>query len=380
MSIILILFFISEFLTKLLDFYGVEHYRVGIVIKMMFLCYVFARKLISSSLFGALVILGLLFFFSQLGIDTGLSLKEKLLENLLYFAKYTFIFVMADYISQLNFKDIQIHKALTIILFFLRINFIAILVGILFKLDLFRTYGHDRFGYNGIIQMNSHASYIYCFATIYVVYNYLKIKKITLDFWIIIISGLLIGTKTLYFFYALVGVYLIFHLKLYKKFTFYILFLLLVVAIFLSIDILSLFLSTHLKPFVILYNDYGFITAITSTRDLLLMETLNLASQYDWSFINYLIGGGFFNILRTEMAFVDLFFFWGIIGMVLYLSLYYKYIIRHYLYNAFLKYAIFSVLLSAFFGGNYFTNAVTAIYILVFSNFFTLEKIKNSNN
>jgi len=370
---ILVLFYASEFLTKSLEFYGIENYRVGVVFKVCFLVFIFLRKLIPFSLVKGLFALGILFVLSQFFIDTNISLKYKLLDNSLYFAKYVFIFFLAAYVEDLDKKKETIHKAINLILVFLKINFIAILFGLIFKIDLFLTYGHNRFGYDGLIQINSHASYIYCFATIYVVYNFIKTKKTPLDFWIIIISGLLIGTKTLYLFYALIGCYLFFYFKLYKKLGFYILSFGLITSIILYNESIITFLNTHFKAFFKLYYECGFYTAITSTRNLLLMETFSLAFNDYWEPINYFIGGSFFAEVRTEMAFFDLFLFWGAFGMILYMYLYYKYIIKYYLNNSFLKYAIGSVLITAFLGGNFFTNAVIAIYIVVFTSFFRLN-------
>lgn len=376
LSFILLLFFASEFLTKLLDFLGVEQYRVGVLIKVAFLCYVLVRKIISINLFLALSALLSLFTLSQVFIETGYSFREKILRNSLYFAKYTFIFILADYINKIDYKNIQIKKTLKIILILLRINFVLIVIGVAFKIDLFRTYDQYRFGYNGLIQMNSHATYLYCFATIYVLYNYLEKKKVTLDLLMIVISGLLVGTKTIWLFYTLISIYLFFSFKLYKKLMFYLTISAVILVIYVSKDLIFHFFTTNLSGYIKLYNESGLLTAITSNRNLLLADTIALAIKFDWGFINFLIGGGFFHILRTEMSFVDLFLFWGIIGTSLYLYLHYKHVVIHYMHHSFLNYAIICVFISAFFGGNYFTNAVTAMYILVFSNFFSLKKEK----
>ncbi|WP_431133098.1 hypothetical protein [Psychroserpens mesophilus] len=329
--------------------------------------------MIPFSLIKGLFVLGSLFVLSQFFINTDIPFKYKLLDNSLYFAKYVFIFLMAVYVTGIEDSKETIHKAITLILVFLKINFVAILLGVVFKIDLFLTYGHNRFGYDGLIQINSHASYIYCFATIYVIYNFIKTKKTTLDFWVIILSSLLIGTKTLYLFYALIGCYLFFYFKLYKKLVFYIFsFGLISFIIFYNENVIT-FLNTHFRAFFKLYYECGFFTAITSTRNLLLVETLSLAFNEYWVPLNYVIGGSFFAELRTEMAFIDLLLFWGILGTILYLYLYYKHIIRYYMHHSFLKYAIVSVMVTAFLGGNFFTNAVIAIYIVVFTSFFKLN-------
>src|SRR5690606_22960426 len=304
---------------------------------------------------------------------TNIPLKYKLLDNSLYFAKYVFIFLMAIFVAGLKDHKQTIHRAITLILVFLKINFVAILLGVIFKIDLFLTYGYNRFGYDGLIQINSHASYIYCFATIYVVYNFIKTKKTTLDFWVVILSSLMIGTKTLYLFYALIGCYAFFYFKLYKKLVFYISSFGLISFIIIFNENVIAFLNTHFRALFGLYHEYGFFTAITSTRNLLLVETLSLAFNEYWTPLNYVIGGGFFSELRTEMAFIDLFLFWGVLGTILYLFLYFKLIIRYYMHHSFLRYAIISLMVTAFLGGNFFTNAVIAIYIVIFTSFFKLN-------
>ena len=172
-----------------------------------------------------------------------------------------------------------------------------------------------------------------------------------------------------------VAVYLWFYYRIYKSLAFYSLAILLLFSGFIFQEKLMSLFTTHYSAFVMLYNDSGIITALASRRNLILGETLALAFQEYWVWINYMIGGGFFNEIRTEMAFVDLYLFWGL-GMVFYLKLYHHYISKHYMRHSFLKYAIFSVFFVAFFGGNFFTNAVIAIYIVVFTNGLILETKK----
>lgn len=373
LPVILVFFLLSESLTKILDYSGVEHYRVGIIFKLLFLLYVFLCRSLNKNLISIIGILTTLFFLSQLIINTPFSIETKIIKNLIYLGKYLFIIITADYIKNLNMDYLKIMKAVKVIMYFLRINFILIILGVIFDIDVFKTYAQNRFGFDGLIQMNSHASYIYGFALIYVLYNFLQTKKLTLDFWIVFISGILIGTKTLYLLYVLIGIYFIYYFKLHKKPVFYIITVLILSQILVFNTMLSQLFETFFLASFKIYHECGFWAAITSTRNVLLTQTLDLAFNYYWTIPNYFIGGSFFNVIRTEMAFVDLFLFWGIIGMTYYFWLYYKYIIVNFMSHPFLKFAIVSILICAFFGGNFFTNAVIAIHIIVFSNFFMLN-------
>ena len=375
-TIILAVFFLTEFLTKFLEYYGFEYHRIGVVFKVLFVIIILLNRVLPKSMFWQLSLLCVLFVISQVFIDYDLSFYEGVSKNVLYLSKYLFIFVVAAYFRYLKLNSAEIDHLINVVFFLLWVNFVVILIGILFNIGLFATYGPNRFGYNGLIHINSHSSYIYIFALIYVVYNYIKTKKYSANFWMIVLSALLIGTKTSYLFCGLVAVYLWFYYRIYKSLAFYSLAILLLFSGFIFQEKLMSLFTTHYSAFVMLYNDSGIITALASRRNLILGETLALAFQEYWVWINYMIGGGFFNEIRTEMAFVDLFLFWGVLGMFAYLKLYYNYVIKAFMFHPFLRYAIFSLFIACFFGGNFFTNAVIAIYIVVFANFFILEKKK----
>src|SRR5690606_41306253 len=103
--------------------------------------------------------------------------------------------------------------------------------------------------------------------SIYVVYNFIKTKKTTLDFLVVILSSLMIGTKTLYLFYALIGCYAFFYFKLYKKLVFYISSFGLISFIIIFNENVIAFLNTHFRALFGLYHEHAFFTSIPSTSN-----------------------------------------------------------------------------------------------------------------
>ena len=108
----------------------------------------------------------------------------------------------------------------------------------------------------------------------------------------------------------------------------------------------------------------GLFSSIFSFRDhLLLGETLPYI-QNNWKWPNYLFGGISDLSTRTQMGFIDVFYFWGIVGGIVYLYTFYKSYIYFDLNNW--KIYLFLILsVIVFLSGNFFENASLAIYLLI---------------
>src|SRR5690606_36125611 len=110
--------------------------------------------------------------------------------------------------------------------------------------------------------------------------------------------------------------------------------------------------------------DQGIMSAILSSRDeLFLNETIPYMQEH-WQWPNYLFGGISDLALRSQMGFIDLFLFWGSIGGILYLILFYKTFIPN-LTEKNAGYIILTLTLMVFLAGNFFENASLAIYLLI---------------
>jgi hypothetical protein len=64
-----------------------------------------------------------------------------------------------------------------------------------------------------------------------------------------------------------------------------------------------------------LYTDNSLLTFLTSKRDILFNDAMSYISEH-WSFANYFIRGIDFNRVRVEFEIVDIFLFFGIIGII----------------------------------------------------------------
>src|SRR5699024_10015891 len=133
----------------------------------------------------------------------------------------------------------------------------------------------------------------------------------------------------------------------------------------------------YLNPlFLELKESQGFLTSFLSFRDLLFTEsTLTYIQEY-WKTINYLFGGVSNFELRPQMEFIDLLFFWGIFGGLIYSCFYVKSFISFKLDKTF----IFSIILLfsiALLAGNFFYNASLPIYLLILRESFCINQQKS---
>ena len=369
---LILCFFISESLTKVFFYSDFEFYRFGVFVKISFVClYLFfhyrSKLLKVLFLFYLIHLIGLMF----LGNESSLFFNVK--SNLLYFSKYTFIFIIIDLFNNYCNTKSAVKKVVELIFKILNLNFILICIGIIANIPYFKTYQFSlRFGFDGLFQMNSHASYIYIFASIFVFYEAIKHKTYSRNLIVIVLSSMLIGTKAIYLFYALLSIYLFIHFKLWKSFI--TLAILGCSFLYFIKEAFFVFITEKAPHFMALNNDFGLFTALTSTRNILFKETFSKIMNYNyWGFVNLFFGGSFFNELRTEFGFIDLYIFWGGVGSICFLLYYYKNLFKYFTKNPFLKFSLYSLIVVVALGGNFFTNAVISVYVVSFCFYYKLE-------
>jgi hypothetical protein len=290
--------------------------------------------------------------------------------------KYLYLFLFAETIFTLKEKvrrDVLI-SIRNIFIFVGFINGLFILIGSFFEFEILRSYySTGRFGYDGLFLYTSGTSYIYVLLIITVYYEYIKKKtKPFLIFYFIIVS-LFIGTKAIWLLIILLAIV---HLLFNKR------------VIVRNISILGLLLSSLIGVFFYkylvniivnsfsfgqnLYAKHGFLSVLTSTRDLLLKKAF-IYIQENWTPINYFIGGIDLYKYGVEFEFVDIFLFFGLIGLVVYLF----FIKRVFFYNNYIekyKILLFIVLMLIIaLAGNFFMNIISSIF--AFSVFYTMYYI-----
>ncbi len=244
--------------------------------------------------------------------------------SIYYYDRYIYVILFALMIYSRQDSDRIINKTLKIAEYILVANLALIIIGLLFKIDFFKSYPRSiRFGYDGLFNKVNEVTFIYSIYLIYLYYKSFIIKSRKWIFFIIVsIISLLIGTKVMLLFLALLFV---FHfVVVYKKNKG-----LKVIAIGLILGFIIFFQKItyfvlELFPFWNkLKEEYGLMTLLLSKRDFLFYQSIDYMSA-NWRFINYFIGGAFYSnsFAISQMDGPDLFLFFGGIGTLVYLSLF----------------------------------------------------------
>jgi len=376
-----VLMFIGNLLVKLSMFYFDGSFnRINGYIKLFFEA-IFVFFIVKNFKFSKIVLypLGLItvMFIGQLisgvslaNIITSYSNGNLYILNSLI---YVFIFICAVKFSKVN-QNVYL-SIIKVLEKALLINSFFIIIGAILSIEFFRTYGlSGRFGYNGFFAKNGEVSYLYMILIIFYYYRYIFMKQTSLFFGILIVaSSILIGKKVMFLFLFLL---LIFHFSfVHKRKFFFRILLLVLVPIFtvFSSKIIALILNVS-NFWRTVYEQYGLMGAITSTRSQILEGTINFIEQ-KWKFLNYAFGGIDFLKYRVEFEFVDLFLFLGVVGLLIYL-----YFLKTHIFsknNKLLNSLVLIFLLCSSFSGGLFIS-VTCM-IMLYSLIQELKNLKNVN-
>jgi hypothetical protein len=259
------------------------------------------------------------------------------------------------------------------------INIIFMLAGLLFDVELFQSYPYsERFGVNGIFARTSEASFIYIFC---IILSYFELnrkdKGISIKFITYLTASLLIGTKAILLFLALL-VFIHFTYKVSKntKALFY--------SVIATFVILSIKFYNQMIDFIFaktpfwerVYMDYGILGVITSTRNRNFTSSMEYIKD-NWNWINYLFGGYDFLNKRPEMEFVDIFLFFGFFGLLVYL-----WAINHFFLKEIKDKIKFSILVEFLivvtFVGNFFSSVLIGMIFYLIS--FKLKDKEHAKN
>lgn len=324
-SVFFLLVIITDFNYKLGHFLNLDTYKATLVLKViMILTFLgllikkmFLEKTIIKSLF-FLLILFLLNFLANysLNLTEGAFYKVTYLQIQFLFGLLVLIFFNQFY------KSIKPKPVIYIISILVVINFFLIVIGHFFDLTIFKTYV-IRFGFNGCFKNTSIASYFYMFV---IILFHLRKRKYAYTLLVIsIISALFVGSKSLYFFLYLYGIYVAYinifksfqnkRIKLYKA-----IFIILATVLFF---VLSLFIFMNNETMNRVYSEYGFITAFFSYRDHLFMSAFEEVIS-NWGVLNYAIGGMGIISKTIEVDTIDLLLNYGILGFFVYIYVFLK--------------------------------------------------------
>ncbi|NQX77812.1 hypothetical protein [Gilvibacter sp.] len=210
-----------------------------------------------------------------------------------------------------------LHSFFNLFEWFFVLNLLFVLVGMAADWYVVHTYMGDRFGYNGFLVTSATASYAFFAALGYYYFRYGIAALRQWRFWIVVVGSALAGTKSLYLGMVLFGLLMLFdHYKKYWKFLLPAGALCLLGALYILLYQVPEFAQIRVQE--------GFWSALLSYRDQLLVnQTLPYVTD-NWQWSNYLFGGVSDFSLRSQLDLIDLFFFWGIFGGLIYLFTYLK--------------------------------------------------------
>lgn len=355
---IMVLFLVFMILEGLGKFYlfSKSYTQIPLIIKSIIL--VFSGGIIlfnfKSQKKNLLLLLALFLFYliGQFNITPSFSLNSLTIVIKFFTPLILFIF----------FKDIHIpksHQKITFKVFerVMVLNSILILIGSIANIYFFKSYLGNRFGFSGIFQTPGITSYSYLITLFYFVISYKKDVVKNGKFLIIYLTCFLVGTKALFLGLLVVTFYII----SIQKFRFKKIFNLLSIII-ISISAYLFFFKYGI--FNKISESKGFLSAVLSYRDQLLINNTLPYIDENWSWINYLFGGVSDYNLRSQMEVVDVFFFWGILGGALYL---YSYIKKYITFKMNKELWLFFVLLAfiIFLAGNFFGYSLIIVFLLV---------------
>lgn len=356
---ILYLFFLIEIINNLTNFYGYSFLRVSLFFKF-FLTICFFLELKKIRYITALAILTLIYMFSFFifhGNDLNIVL---LVENFIIFSKYLFFPVtFLFFIKFLNDKElIIIYKKQFETIFI--INNIFIIVGALFSITFFKTYMGNRFGYNGVFLSQNVSSYIMLISCFHFIGTslYFKENRITyLKLLLSLVAISLMGTKTVYFSLLLFFIFTLFLIR--RK-------IILIFLFFLILITIIGFKSSFFSVFYDIYIEKDFWYSLTSVRSEYVESRFLFNLSNHWSFGNYLIGGSFLQSYKlVEMSFLDLFLFFGVIGVGIYLYLVYC-VMKDLIKNTYNLIVIAILFFASFFSGHFFQSGSVSLYLAIF--------------
>lgn len=365
-SVFLLLVIITDFNYKLGHFLNLNTYRATLVLKVImiltFLGLLIKKMLLEKIIIKSLFFLAILFFLNFLA-NYSLNLTEGTFYKVTYLQiQFLFGLLVLIFFNQF-YKSIKPEPVIYIISILVVINFLLIVIGYFFDLTIFKTYV-TRFGFNGCFKNTSIASYFYMFVII--LFHLRKRKYAYTLLAISIISALFVGSKSLYFFLYLYGIYvayinvfMIFQHKRIKSHK--AIFIILATALFF---VFNLFIFINNETMSRVYSEYGFITAFFSYRDQLFMSAYEEVIG-NWEVLNYGIGGMGIISKTVEIDTIDLLLNYGILGFFVYMHVFLKNILAY--MNRNLLYIFIPVIASILLRGNFlYYPSVIYVSILIF--------------
>lgn len=351
----LLLFFGIEFLNKIQIYFWESDFLIQKIVKLGCLVFMLVYLLFREpkKLFW-LAAISFVFVLGQYFLPNSFSYF-----TIVGFGRYFFFLSMLLFFHPLiQSKTQEQQKVFKLWEKLLWLNNTIILIGLVFSLEIFRSYGGERWGYNGLFMASANSTYFYVAALAYFLIRYKKTYFKNYLFWFTLLASLCTGTKSVYLGVLLLGLIGLFHLQLQKKIK---------SALFAGVallGIISMYVLFTSKLFARIVREDGWLSAILSYRDTLLIEETIPYLHQNWQTIHYFIGGLSNPFARPQMELIDLFLYFGILGSVLFLYIFIRFYFDLFLSN-YQKLVLLVLLLIPVITGNFFYNASVPIYLIV---------------
>lgn len=352
-SILLLILFISEAYFKIVLFSTGEVSMLLQVIKGIVLVVLglYILKKQPKNLLPLLV----LFVSFLLG---QLTLKESINKAVVIaFVKFVYPIVLLFFFNIYILSNNQKEKLFLAFEYVILFNSLLIIFGFLFNITIFNSYLGSRFGFNGLLITSATSSYLYCIVLVYLLAKYKTSIFNRIPNLIIIGSMFLIGTKVSYLFLAcFFTIYFLKYVVISKK---------IVVGALLVVGGLGFYVFFFKYG---IFNEIrqsdGLISSLLSYRDKLLLEKTIPYIRENWFLTNYIFGGVSEMSTKSQIEFIDIFYFFGFFGGLLYFYIFFKafLIIKLDIHVILLLSIVFFIVLLA---GNFFSYPSIAIYLVV---------------
>lgn len=375
LALIFVLLVLSEFAYKICLKEYWHFFKISAALKLLlqvFFIVQIARDNIKK--LWPVFVLVLFFMLGQLGWVPFDLLKK----NILFLDRYLYVILALIYVTTIT--DVKKYYPLFFKVFevFIIVNSILIFVGFLFELNLFNTYYGfgKRFGVNGLILRSGAGTYIYWIALFYYATEcFVLNKKKIIPLVIVFLASLLLGTKAIFLAIMFIAIFIWTTYNGHKnKWHWVGITVATVVAIVYFKDGLVWVLSKS-DSLNAVYQERGWFSAMVSLRDQHLLEELLPLVQEKWTWRNYLFGGGYDMHFRSQFGVLDLLYFFGIIGSVVYLLIFSKLFVTFRLNKIAATFLVGTFILMAF-SANFFYETIMAFYLVLIKGYF--EKIQET--
>lgn len=364
LSIFLIVFFFIEAINKVQ--LGIWHSGFEIQKYIKLVCLFFMLGYLLFYLPKRLLYLsgiGLIFCVGQFFLDHN-SFSYL---SIVGFSRYFLFMLIIIFFSEFNQKKLPV-TPIKIFQGLILLNSFLIIVAFLFQVELLRTYAGERFGYNALFMSSSSTTYFYIIAFIYFFNRYRKEVFLKPLFWLAVIAGCLVGTKSIYLALLILFFVAILFFIDNKRIKYSLL-----SALFIA-GVTGMYFFFSTKIFAEIINKNGLLTAILSKRDELLLEETLPFIQQNWNFMNYLFGGLANPFLRPQLELLDLLLFFGILGSVFFIYTFVKFYFNFTIQQIFTLFTLLLIFSITLITGNFFYNATVPIYLIILK--YSLLKFK----